>query len=505
MKGTTLGMTFLALLISSLEVYGQVNSVPLDSVAQVIYREIASETKSRNKKAIARLFDIHKMAIRYDINLFDQAINQMLKTDRIDIAAEALRRNPFLMSQHNEQALYHYYVGVTEMLSKRGWPNFKQAENSLNTAANFLKRSYAPDYGFASDIENARGYLSITARGLSTNRDHPNPVCIVRHEFIRMAIQHFREALMYNPDNAYAQRNLDTLYLKLEQAGLPIPPFPYQENLVPGKSIAFDSLNIDSLNNTSLLPVLDYSLLPKNYQLILAELSRYDEIILCIDLSGSMDDPVGWGPETSKFHVAQQLALYIAMNMRSNVFLGAISVGQDCDVTSMILNYSITEVSREALIMQIDNVRPYGHTPLNRRLQMTKHMFSSRKNKKLVFLLSDGMDTCKEIPDLCGTAATLASHDIDLSVFSFIYETLDDEARSAYSIYNCMVNPSEGKIYKITEDGGLEDDIDYTPVSNNTLVLPPLDTSILWNNNEYLFQFPIEGVIPPIRNIMKLD
>ena len=75
--------------------------------------------------------------------------------------------------------------------------------------------------------------------------------------------------------------------------------------------------------------------------------------------------------------------------------------------------------------MQIDAIRPYGPTPLNKRLRMTKDMFSIRKNKKLVFLLSDGMDTCNEINELCATAAMLASNGIDLSIFSFIYETLD--------------------------------------------------------------------------------
>ena len=477
----------------------------LDSSSQVIYQDFLKRAQHKRQQEIVQLFRNHKMDMRYDINLFDRAINYLLKTDQVRTAEAVLLRNPFLMSQHNEQALFHYYTAVTQILSERGWPNFKQAEKTLNTAASFMRRSYAPDYGFFSDVENARGYLSITARGLSTNRDVKNPVCIVRHEFIKMAIYHFRQALMYNPENDYAQQNLDTLYAKLTMAGLPIPPHPYEQNIIAGQHIAFDSLNVDSLNNTSLLPVLDYDLLPHNYQLILSELSQYDEIILCIDFSGSMDDPVGWGPETSKFNVAQQLALYISMHMRSQVFIGAISVGQDCDVTSMKLDYPIASVSRRELIMQIDNARPYGHTPLNRRLQLTKNMFSARRNRKLVFLLSDGMDTCKEIPDLCGTAATLANHGIDLSVFSFIYETFDDESRTAYSVYNCMVTPSDGKIYKITEQGGVQDEIEYIPVSNNTLVLPPMDTSILWNNNEYLFQFNIEGVEPPLREIMKLD
>ncbi|NND33312.1 MAG: VWA domain-containing protein, partial [Saprospiraceae bacterium] len=444
----------------------------------------------------------HHHYVRYDDLLFDTTMYYLLSADRVDIAGHLLKRNPFLMSQHNQQALYFYYLGICQMLDPRGWPNFKQAEQSLNRAVSEMKRSFTPDYGFFSDVENARGYLSITARGQSTNEEK-ELVCIVRHEFIKMAIYHFREALIYNPENEFAQRNLDTLLSKLHQAGLPIPVHQYAQNSIINSVISFDSLNIDSLNNTSRLPLLDYSLLPKNYQIILTEISRYDEIILVLDLSGSMDDPVGWSVEASKFAVAQQLALYICLQLRANVFLGAISVGRECDTTSMVLNHAVASISREEITMKIDAIRPYGHTPLNKRLRMTKNMFSARQNRKLVFLLSDGMDTCNEIPDLCGTAAMLAAHGIDLSIFSFIYETLDPESRSAYSVYNCMVAPSEGTIYKITEDGGLQDKIEYEPVSNNTLILPALDTSHLWANNRGLYQFPIEGVVPPVEKIIQ--
>ena len=185
--------------------------------------------------------------------------------------------------------------------------------------------------------------------------------------------------------------------------------------------------------------------------------------------------------------------------------LGALSVGQDCDTTSMVLYYPIAKVSREELIMRIDAIRPYGHTPLDQRLKMTARMFSSRINKKLVFLLSDGMDTCGDNPDLCHTARMLAAQDIDLSVFSFIYETLDPESRSAYSIYNCMTQPSEGKVYKISEDGGIQDQIDYEPVSLNLLRLPVMDTSLLWRNNEGLYHFPIDNVVPVIEEIHEFE
>ena len=475
---------------------------PLDSASLVLLTQIKTEATRNHTKNVVLLFRENLQTVRYDGHFFHQAISFLLQNDYVHIAGEVLKTNPFLMSQHNEQGLYYYYLGVTQMLDKRGWPNYKQAEKSLNRAALELRRSYLPDYGFYSDIENARGYLSITARGISTDAEK-ELVCIVRSEFINIAIHHFRDALMYNPDNIFAKRNLDTLVAKLEMVGLPVPPYPYSQNVISGLSIAFDSLNIDSLHNTSNLPVLDYTLLPNNYYLILSELSQYDEIILCLDLSGSMDDQVGWGAEVSKFAVARQLALFICLQMQTKVFIGAISVGQHCDETSAVLNYPIASISREEALMRIDAIRPHGYTPLNKRLRMTRNMFSVRKNKKLVFLLSDGMDTCNEINNLCATAALLAANGIDLSIFSFIYEALDPESRTAYEVYNCMVNPSGGKIYKITEDGGLKDKIDYTPVSNNLLTLPPLDTSLLWINNKYLFQFDIDGVVPPIDQIIK--
>ena len=115
------------------------------------------------------------------------------------------------------------------------------------------------------------------------------------------------------------------------------------------------------------------------------------------------------------------------------------------------------------------------------------------------------MDTCGDIPDLCGTAAVLAANGIDLSVFSFINETLDDESRSAYAIYQCMVRPTTNRIYKINESGGVADEIEYEPVSNNILRLPEMDTSTLWHNNPILFQFPIINIDHEATDIIRFD
>lgn len=471
-----------------------------DSLALIIKSELFT---AKSPKEAAKRFEDHRNIIRYDDSLFYDIANHFLFSDQQVNAIQILKYNPFLMSQHNEQALYFYFKGISQMVDDRGWSFFKEAEKSLNIASSELTRSYAADYGFYSDVENARGYLSVVARGSCTDSSG-NQICIVRPDFMYQAVNHFRTALVYNPENEIAQRNLDTVITKLIRAGLPIPPSQYAENVISRKLIQLDSsLNIDSLNDISSMPILDYSLLPRDHALILRQLHAYDEVILLIDLSGSMDDPVEWSQEASKFHVAHQLSLYIAMKLRANVLLGAISVGQECDTRSMVLDYPISSVSRKSLTQEIAIMRPDGWTPLNRRLLRTKDMFSSKPNRKLVFLMSDGMDTCGENPDLCGTAAILAANGIDLSIFSFIYESLDPESRSAYSIYTCMVHPSEGKIYKINRDGGLNEQIDYVPVSNNILVLPVLDSSVLWKNHKLLYQFPIEGVEPPIEQIIK--
>ena len=474
----------------------------LDSLSQIVFDEFIEQTSSP-KKATGYFIE-HRNAFRFDDLLFKKSIEYLLDTEQHDLAREILKVNPFLMSQHNSLALYHYYRAVSWMLDEEGWQSFKLAEKSLNNASMWLGRSMAPDFGFYSDVENARGYLSVVARGLSLD-SLKNEICIVRWEYIYKAIEHYREALIYNPENEIAQKNLDTLLVMLEEAQIDIPPHQYEQNFLPLNGISIDSIDADSMNDVSLIPVLNYSLLPRNHQMILRELHAYDEIILLVDLSGSMDDPVQWSAEASKFVIAHQLAIYIAMNLRANVFLGVITVGRNCDNRSMALNYPIGSVSRAELISQVSSVSPLGHTPLNKRLRMTKDMFSNKSNNKLVFLLSDGMDTCGEIMDLCGTAAMLHSHGIDLSIFSFILETLDPESRSAFSIYQCMVRPSEGKIYSLDQDGGVDDDVDYSPVSNNILELPPMDTSILWHNNPVLFQFPINNIHPTAQEIIRFE
>ncbi|MDX1479768.1 MAG: hypothetical protein R3301_18780, partial [Saprospiraceae bacterium] len=198
----------------------QVN--PEDSIAQYVMRQIRSEVRRKGHDDVIEVYKEHLAFFRLDDSLFSEAIEYFLATGRNDVAIEVLKINPFLMSQHNEQALYWYYKGVSQMLDPRGWRHFKLAEKSMNEAVVHLKRSYAPDYGFFSDVENARGYLSIVARGVSTN-DEKHEVCIIRSEFIYQAIDHFREALVYNPDNEIAQANLDTLLHMLELAGLPPP------------------------------------------------------------------------------------------------------------------------------------------------------------------------------------------------------------------------------------------------------------------------------------------
>jgi hypothetical protein len=489
-------LLLISLILLHCSAVAQINQ---DSIAATVMQELTSQT---SHAGAVKFYKKHLPLFRNDPDLFSDVIEYFLKHNLSKAAGEVLKRSPFLHSQHDEQALYYYYLGVTHMLSRRGWPNFKRAERSLDQAVVEIKRAPVPDYGFFSDLENARGYLSITARGESTDEEK-DLVCIVRPEFMYMAVDHFRDAIIYNPNNQTAKKNLDTLIQKLREADLPIPSNKYERNVPMNTSISLDSVNADSLNDNSLIPVLNYGLLPNNYLLILSELQAYDEILLVLDLSGSMDDPVGWGMEASKFRVAQQLSIYVASKLRSNVFLGAVSVGKECDTSDLVLNYPIASVSRQELTTKIDAIRPYGHTPLNKRLRMTQNMFSAKQNKKLVFLLSDGMDTCGETSDLCRTAAVLAANGIDLMVFSFIFEELDTESRNAYSVYNCMVHPSKGKVLTVAQDGGVEDNVKYVPVSKNILVLPQMDTSYLWRNNPGLYQFDIKNVEPPAEKIIK--
>ena len=83
-------------------------------------------------------------------------------------------------------------------------------------------------------------------------------------------------------------------------------------------------------------------------------------------------------------------------------------------------------------------------------------MFSNATNRKTVLLISDGMDSCGEGIDLCETAVKLHSAGIDLTVFSFLMEGTSYENDFAYSIYECMTEAANGKIFFIDQQGNIK-------------------------------------------------
>jgi len=137
---------------------------------------------------------------------------------------------------------------------------------------------------------------------------------------------------------------------------------------------------------------------------------------------------------------------------------------------------------------------PYGMTPLNQRLLMTPSMYSRKKNKKTVFLLSDGMDSCDESLDLCGTSSYLNDQGIDFNVFSFILETEDNLSIYAYEIYKCLVQQSNGKLFHVDKKGDIQETEIEKLKGELKLVLPHFVKSHAWRGYDNLYQFDINSM-----------
>ena len=420
----------------------------------------------------------------------DKVVNYLLKLEDYKTVAKVLSRHQFCPHQHNELANHYYLLALLHC--KRGWDGFHEAYVCFSVANKNLKKSKNPDLKLWSDVLNGLGYTTIVARSTSNTANDQEPFCIVHPTFINQSYPHFYYSTIYNPENEIAHINLETILKKIEALELDLPVvkglYPTVEKVHQMNIAAMD---LDSLNAVDKLDEVKFSMIPNNYQRILNALNEYDEVVLAMDISGSMDDGTQWSKDKPKFEIMKELSLLIAKKLKRKTTLGGITVGGYCDNIDLSLHRKVGEASRETFINQLNTLSTIGLTPLNFRLQMTPQLFSQKNNKKTVFMISDGMDSCSDNLDLCETASMLDNYGIDFSVFSFIIEEIDPESDFAFSIYECMVKQSEGKIFSVNVKGEVKDHLLEEIDNGLDLTLPQLEKSTVYYTPKKLFQFEI--------------
>lgn len=444
--------------------YSKNDSIAIENVGLA---EVMIES-GKFEKAKEYFLKAHELS-PYNNQVQDKGMEFFVKQKDYDNLEKFLSLYNMKNNNYNGKARKLYYHGILHM--KGGVEHFHDAYDKFQAAKFEIERAEFPDLDLWADILVACGYSKVVTRTHSGDGEGYE-FSILRIEDFMEAYPYYKLALTLEPEHEIALKNLDTLESRIEACGKELPVI-YElsyEIADMEKRIVMDSIKKDSLNEVGKLRSINVNHLPKRMEQMLSLINYYDEVVLVMDISGSMEDHVDWGSGITRFDVMKELSLAIIKKARKTAHLGAITVGGYCDIPPM-LRSTMGENTRTELATAIDSVYPFGYTPLNRMLNDAGNLFSTANNKKTVLLISDGMDSCKEGINLCNTAVKLYNSGIDMSVFSFLMEGSSYENNFAYQIYECMTEAANGKIFTVDEYGNIverkkkeknEQDIDFS-------------------------------------------
>lgn len=366
------------------------------------------------------------------------------------------------------QARHHHFRGL--IMLQDGFDQFTQAFYEFRKAYFKEIKSPYPTFKFLSQTQNAMGYTRMIYGGPNQDgpEDYPHTNWITSD--LLASLRHFEQALYFDDENENARINRDTLYAKILMTGRTFHEIQEMSRPKPIETIRAELLiNEKSENDT--LDEININYLPNNVAVILSTLQQYDELLVAADISGSMEDihPV---KNVDRFKLMQELILYLFHHMVPTTQCGIVSVGRSCGRLP-VLFYPVDLNARKDIMDTLRVLRPDGYTPLSFSITKAKQLYSKKKNRKALFLISDGMETCDDPMDLCLVASDLHALGVDIHIISFIVEGMEDY-EMAYEIYNCMAQYSSGKVFEFDENI-LEDKTEQPdPMHDEILLLPPI-------------------------------
>ncbi len=358
------------------------------------------------------------------------------------------------------QLEHNYYLAHLNILLERHDAARSYLEQLIRNAYDVEN----PNFSVLARCYNAMGYLNVIQ---NQNRKSEGYVLTHANVLERSRIM-FEEALKYNTQNASAFTNYNKVNQLLDMS--PNMISPYQPN-------QFETRGIDeSLQEAAATTDIIYNedLLPEEMGSLLEQAEHYDELLLMIDVSGSMRVPLKQGVERTRFDVMKNLTCYLLDKMEDKTRMGVVSVGGDCG-NQPSLRRKVERNNRSELATAINNVRVDGHTPINDAILIVPELFRNKKNKKGIILITDGMESC-DPNETCRLAAWLGSENITLHVLSFLEEKVHPEE---YSSYTCMAATTGGTLSSMNADDTIQES-DYQFINEEQLLLPPLkiDTTL---------------------------
>jgi len=329
-------------------------------------------------------------------------------------------------------------------LGDKSWKNLLVADSIMQYKVE------VKDYWLWSQIKLGLCYTHAISRTRFTDSGRNEEFSILRRHNLYTMLESARLAVKYDKENLLAQTVVDSLESKFKELGLELPILKNPEEVI--NPMSKDSVDTkDSLDNIKIIK----SRLPQNMNQIKTHLDEYDEIVFALDYSGSMSSII-FGNQIgspSRIEALKEICKYLIKNIRKSISLGLKSIEGACE-TDPFLESSIGK-NRLDLLEKIKNLSAFGGTPLNGRMENINELFSAEDNSKIVFLVTDGVPSCRNVFDICAIANRLKAKGIDIAVLSLLENKSDFSNTYQYSIYNCITEVGENILYELSENGSL--------------------------------------------------
>ncbi|MCO6490015.1 MAG: tetratricopeptide repeat protein [Phaeodactylibacter sp.] len=175
------------------------------------------------------------------------------------------------------------------------------------------------------------------------------------------------------------------------------------------------------------------------------QFAEYDELLLLLDISGSMVMEQVPCMGTTRFDVMQETALLVLDSLPPHTRLGLATIDGDCG-TEPVAWEPVGRLSRYDMRYRLRFLVPNGTTPLLERLRYCPELFlDADSTRKAIFLISDGANICRMGgEDVCDWAEEMASRNITVNILTFLGTSSDNT--NAFAEYGCLADITGGQI-----------------------------------------------------------
>lgn len=386
---------------------------------------------------------------------YSLVLGRLGKTDQAEtLLGKSLN---LLSAQHPDiqhmRSLQYFVQGMVYCYAER----YGQAIQPLKRAIQIQEGLDYPEE--RSIMFNALGYVEVMDQGRGSGQHGDlGPHYHVHRRDLEQSFRYFRSAYQADVQNANARENyellLDTLNLE---------PEPIQEH--------------ESAKKEQWVVSSRYSRLPANMRPLLS-FTEYDEVVLLLDISGSMvmEDVACIGSD--RFGVMKETALLLLETFSDSTKVGVGTIGGDCGTEPRLWHPS-GSLGRKDLRYALEFLVPDGTTPLLTILQETPSLFSDEANtSKALIFISDGENICR-VPgvDICEWTETLGG-EITINIMTFLGASLDNT--NAFAEYTCLAENTFGQVLYLDGDRCRLERYEFDLVKACQFSLPALKRVQCW-------------------------